>query len=240
MAANDGVSLICADAVHEYCVRVFRKLDVAEEDAHITADVLVAADLRGVDSHGVARLRRYVHGLLNGKMLPHPDVQVIHETATTALIDDGAGLGQPISYRAMRKAIDKAQEFGTGFVTVRNSNHYGIAGHYAMMALDHDCIGISMTNAASSVVPAFGRKAMLGTNPVALAAPGGNERPYVLDMATSVVPECGISQVRNWGRRRTLATETETHLNLPAHVEFSKNGGCRNICRPRSVAVHSR
>jgi LDH2 family malate/lactate/ureidoglycolate dehydrogenase len=88
----------------------------------------------------------------------------------------------------MEKAIQKAQDYGAGFVTVRNSNHYGIAGYYAMMALEHDCIGISMTNAAVLVVPTFGRDAMLGTNPIAIAAPAGNERPFVLDMATSTVP----------------------------------------------------
>jgi LDH2 family malate/lactate/ureidoglycolate dehydrogenase len=97
-------------------------------------------------------------------------------------------MGQPVSYRAMEKAIHRARDLGAGFVTVRNSNHFGIAGYYAMMALEHDCIGISMTNAAVLVVPTFGRDAMLGTNPISVAAPGGEERPFVLDMATSTVP----------------------------------------------------
>ena len=121
-------------------------------------------------------------------MVAQPEVQVITETPTTALIDAGAGLGQPVSYRAMGRAIQKARDLGAGFVTVRNSNHYGIAGYYAMMALEHDCIGISMTNAAVLVVPTFGRDAMLGTNPISVAAPAGQERPFVLDMATSTVP----------------------------------------------------
>jgi len=177
-----------AEPLKDFCVRVFQKMGVPEADARITADVLVTANLRGVDSHGVARLRRYVDGLQSGMMVAQPEVQVVTETPATALIDAGAGLGQPVSYRAMEKAIEKALDVGAGFVTVRNSNHYGIAGYYAMMALDHDCIGISMTNAAVLVVPTFGRDAMLGTNPIAVAAPADRERPFVLDMATSTVP----------------------------------------------------
>ena len=172
----------------DFCVRVFRKLGVPEGDARITAEALVIADLRGIDSHGVARLRRYVDGLRTGIMLANPKIKVVRETPATALIDAGAGLGQPVSHRAMRKAIDKAKKVGAGFVTVCNSNHYGIAGYYAMMALEHDCIGMSMTNADVLVVPTFGRNAMLGTNPIAVAAPAGKERPFVMDMATSTVP----------------------------------------------------
>ncbi|TEU10095.1 MAG: Ldh family oxidoreductase [Anaerolineales bacterium] len=177
-----------AESLKRFCERVFQKMGISEEDARITAAVLVAADLRGIDSHGVARLRRYVNGLRDGMIVACPQVRVMTETPVTALIDAGAGLGQPISRRAMQKAIQKAQALGAGFVTVRNSNHYGIAGYYAMMALEHDCIGISMTNASVLVVPTFGRDAMLGTNPISVAAPAGQEWPFVLDMATSTVP----------------------------------------------------
>ncbi len=177
-----------AETLRHFCQQVFERLEVPEEEAAITADVLVAADLRGIDSHGVARLKRYVNGLRTGRMIANPRVQVIKETLSTALIDGGGGLGQPIGVRAMRLAIEKAREGGAGFVAVRNSNHYGIAGYYAIMALDSDCIGISMTNASPLVVPTFGREAILGTNPISVAAPAGQERPFVLDMATSVVP----------------------------------------------------
>jgi len=180
-------SRVWAEPLTDFCVQVFIKMGVSEEDARITTNVLVTADLRGTHSHGVARLRRYVQGIRDGMMIPQPDTQVITETPVTALIDAGGGLGQPVSYRAMESAIQKAKEYGAGFVTVRNSNHYGIAGYYAMMALEHDCIGISMTNAAVLVVPTFGRDSMLGTNPIAVAAPAGQERPFVLDMATSTV-----------------------------------------------------
>jgi LDH2 family malate/lactate/ureidoglycolate dehydrogenase len=181
-------TIVQPDALRAFCVRVFEKLDVPTADAEITADVLLSANLRGIDSHGVARLRRYVKGLQDGVMLAQPQEKVISQSLTTALIDAGAGLGQPVSYRAMELAIERANEYGSGFVTVRNSNHYGIAGYYAMMALEHDMIGISMTNAAVLVLPTFGRDARLGTNPIAVAAPAGQELPFVLDMATSTVP----------------------------------------------------
>ena len=179
---------IHAEPLKAFCRRVFEKLDVPPEDAEVTADNLVLADLRGISSHGVARLRRYVNGLRDGIMVARPRVEITHETTTTALIDGGAGLGQPVSAQAMHLAIQKAKEVGTGFVAVRNSNHYGIAGYYALMALKEQMIGISMTNAAVLVVPTFGRDAMLGTNPISVAVPAGQERAFVLDMSTSTVP----------------------------------------------------
>jgi len=208
MAAETGYR-VRAESLRDFCVRVFQKMGVPEEDARITADVLVAADLRGIDSHGVARLRRYVNGLRDGMMVARPDVQVMTEAPATALVDAGAGLGQPVSYRAMEKAIQKAQDYGAGFVTVRNSNHYGIAGYYAMMALEHDCIGISMTNADVLVVPTFGRNAMLGTNPIAVAAPAGRERPFVLDMATSTVPRGKLEVYNRLGKPVPLGWATD-------------------------------
>ena len=177
-----------AEPLKAFCREVFEKLNVPPQDAQVTADNLVLADLRGISSHGVARLRRYVNGLRDGMMVARPDVQVVHETKTTALIDGGAGLGQPVSARAMRLAINKAQDVGAGLVAVRNSNHYGIAAYYPLMALEQEMIGISMTNAAVLVAPTFGRDAMLGTNPISVAAPAGAEPAFVLDMATSTVP----------------------------------------------------
>ncbi len=174
-------------ALKEFATQIFVKMGVPAEDAKVTTDVLVAADLRGIDSHGVARTRRYVDGLRDGIMLAKPDIQLAHETPVTALLDGGAGLGQVVGVRAMRLAVKKASKMGLGFVTVRNSNHYGIAGYYAMMALEEELIGISMTNSATLVVPTFGRDAVLGTNPMSIAVPTGKERPFVLDMATSVV-----------------------------------------------------
>jgi len=198
-----------AEDLLNFCQRVFEKLGIPEQDARITSDVLVMADLRGIDSHGVARLRRYVDGLRTGVMVAKPEVTVLRETPATALIDAGAGLGQPVSHQAMQKAIQKAVEVGAGFVALRNSNHYGIAGYYAMMALEHDCIGMSMTNADVLVVPTFGRDAMLGTNPVAVAAPANKERPFVLDMATSTVPRGKLEVYERQGKPVPMGWATD-------------------------------
>ena len=175
------------DVLKSFCIEALEKLQVTKEDARIVADVLVEADLRGIDSHGVARMSRYVSGIQGGMMKPKAKPRVVHETSSTATIDADAGLGQPVSYMAMRMAIDKAREHGVGFVAVRNSNHYGIAGYYAMMALTEDMIGICTTNTEVIVVPTFARNAMFGTNPIAIAVPAGKMRPFVLDMSTSTV-----------------------------------------------------
>lgn len=127
-------------------------------------------------------------GLKERSIQPVDESRVIKETKATALIDAGQSLGQVAGYRAMEVAIRKARDTAVGVVAVRNSNHYGIAGYYAMMALEHDLIGVSMTNSAPLVVPTFGRTAALGTNPISVAAPASKEKPFVLDMATSVVP----------------------------------------------------
>jgi len=227
--AETGVR-VRAERLKDFCVRVFQKMDVPEENARITAEVLVTADLRGIDSHGVARLRRYRDGLRDGMMVARPEVQVVSETPATALIDAGAGLGQPVSHRAMERAIQKALDVGAGFVTVRNSNHFGIAGYYAMMALEHDCIGISMTNAATLVTPTFGRDAMLGTNPISVAAPAGEELPFVLDMATSTVPRGKLEVYNRLEKPIPLGwatDETGTPTDEPARVleNFKQRAG---------------
>ncbi len=168
---------------------VFARLGVPAEDARTAADVLVHADLLGIDSHGVARLAGhpgYVPGLKSGIIKANARPRVVSETASTALLDGDAGLGGVVSTRAMSLAIEKAKEAAVGVVTVTNSHHFGIACHYAMLALAHGMIGISMTNAAPQVVPTNGKHALLGTNPLSVAVPAGKERPFILDMATSV------------------------------------------------------
>jgi LDH2 family malate/lactate/ureidoglycolate dehydrogenase len=183
----EGEECFDAEKLMSFCTEVLERLGVPHEDARITADVLVAADLRGIDSHGVARMNRYVSGIQQGMMRPKANPRLIHETSSTATIDGDAGLGQPVSHRAMQLAIKKAREHSLGFVAVRNSNHFGIAGYYALMALKEDMIGICTTNSEVLVVPTFARNAMLGTNPIAIAVPSGQECPFVLDMSTSTV-----------------------------------------------------
>lgn len=190
-----------AEDLRQYVVRFFQNYGVPEEDARIAAEVLVEADLRGVDSHGVIRLDTY-YGirLRTGRLDPATPMRVLRETMASVAYDAGTGLGQVAGYRAMQRCIEKAREAGVAMATVRNSNHYGIAGYYAMMALPHDMIGISFTNSQPLVAPTYGRTAILGTNPIAVAAPAGTNRPYVLDMATSIVPIGRITVYQKAGK----------------------------------------
>lgn len=180
--------------LHDYVVRFFTHLGVPPEDARIVADVLLSADLRGVNSHGIIRLYNYYGDrLLTGRTNPLSPVTTVRESPVTLALDGGNGMGQVVAHQAMQRCLEKAKTAGAALVTVRNSNHYGIAGYYAMMALPEDMIGISLTNSQPLVVPTYGRTALLGTNPIAVAVPAGTERPYVLDMATSIVPKGKVS-----------------------------------------------
>ena len=164
---------------------IFLKIGCSQNDAAIATETLLSADLRGVDSHGVARLTGYVRLWEAQRVNATPTIKIIHETPSTAVVDGDAGLGLVVAPFAMQIAIDKAKNVGTGWVSVQNSNHYGIAGHHAMMALQHEMIGISMTNASALVAPTFSKDKMLGTNPIAVAIPAGNEQPFVADFATT-------------------------------------------------------
>jgi LDH2 family malate/lactate/ureidoglycolate dehydrogenase len=170
------------------CTRVLTNLHVPEEEAQITSDILVSADLRGIESHGVSRLPRYAKRLMNGWIRPAAKLTLKNETPVSVLVDGENSLGQVVAYRVMQRCIEKAKKSHLAFATVTNSNHIGIAGYYAMMALKEDMIGICMTNAWPLVVPTLGIEPILGTNPVAFAVPAKNELPFVLDMATSVIP----------------------------------------------------
>ncbi len=147
---------IKVDALQEFTINVFNKLGVPLEDAKIAADILITADQRGTGSHGLQRLRRYTNGLKTGVMKPVAALKVLKETPNTLLISGEDGLGQVVSYKTMKLVIDKALKNNIAFAAVRDSNHYGIAGYYSMMALDHDLIGLSITNSAPMVVPTYG------------------------------------------------------------------------------------
>lgn len=164
---------------------VFLKIGCSETNADIATKVLLSADLRGVDSHGIARLTGYVRLWEVGRINSNPSIQIVHETLSTAVIDGDKGLGLVVAPAAMQVAIDKAKNVGTGWVSVKNSNHFGIAGFHAMMALESDMIGIAMTNASALVAPTFSVERLLGTNPIAVAIPAGVEPPFVADFATT-------------------------------------------------------
>ena len=183
-----GMTRVDHKKLTRFVRRNFEQLGVPTADAEVAARVLVASDLRGVDTHGVIRFSPnawYVKWLKEGSMTAKPNIHVVNESASSALIDGDKGMGMVVGHRAMEIAIEKAKKSGVAMVSVRNSRHYGMSAYYSMLALPHDMIGIAMTNASRLVVPTFGRDPKFGTNPMAFAVPTNRERPFVLDMATN-------------------------------------------------------
>ncbi len=169
----------------DFSYAIFKKIGCSDADASLATEVLLSADLRGIDSHGLARLSGYVRLWEANRINATPNIQVVHESPSTAVIDGDSGLGLVVAPKAMELAIAKAEKAGTGWVAVRNSNHFGIAGYHSMMALKHDMIGWAMTNASPLVAPTFSVERLLGTNPISIAIPADKEPPFVLDMATT-------------------------------------------------------
>jgi LDH2 family malate/lactate/ureidoglycolate dehydrogenase len=164
---------------------VFLAIGCSAEHATLAADVLLLSDLRGIDSHGVARLVGYVRLWEKQRINATPNITIVHQTPTTATVDGDAGLGLVVAPFAMKLAIQKAEQYGSGWVAVRNSNHFGIAGYHALLAVEKDMIGFAMTNASPLVAPTFSNERLLGTNPMCYAFPAGKYPPVVIDMATS-------------------------------------------------------
>ena len=169
----------------DFSKSIFKKIGCSDVHADTATTSLLSADLRGIDSHGVARLSGYTRLWEIKRVNATPDIKIIHETPSTAVVDGDSGLGLVIAPFAMQIAIEKAKQVGTGWVSVQNSNHFGIAAHHAMMALENDMIGIAMTNASPLVAPTFSIDKMLGTNPICVAAPAGKEPPFVADLSTT-------------------------------------------------------
>lgn len=187
-----------------FTASVLEAIGHSAEHAALAADVLVSADLRGVDSHGVARLRGYINLWKNKRMNPNPQIRIEHETPSTATVDGDLGLGLVVAPQAMNIAIEKAKQVGTGWVAINNSNHYGIAGYHAMMALEHDMIGFSFTNATPTTAPTFGKDRMLGTNPIAVTFPTKQQPPFVADFSTTTAAVGKLEILQ----RKNLSTPT--------------------------------
>ena len=183
----------------EFCTRVFLHFGVPKGDAMQAAEVLARADLRGIDSHGVGRMHTYFDMLTLGRINPTPKIKIVRSTPSTATIDGDNGLGLVVGPQANRIAMDIAEKYGTGWVSVCNTNHFGIAGYYALQALERDLIGWAMTNSTKLVAPLWGAERMLGTNPIAIAFPGKEEPPIVIDMATSAAAYGKIEIARRKG-----------------------------------------
>lgn len=216
---------------------IFRAMDMPEADAALAADVLVSADLRGVESHGVSNmLRVYVQRFREGSLNPRPDWRVTRERPGTATIDSDRGLGLVVAPHAMRLAIDKARRVGVGAVTIGNGRHLGMAAYHAMLALPHDMIGYCLTGGGVLTVPTFGAVPRLGANPHAWAVPADREPAFVLDISSSAVAGNKIGLLRRNGRTALpgwLADDKGTPIMEeappPAHTWLLPLGGTREI-----------
>jgi len=173
--------------LRKFIQNLFIKIGCSSTDASTIADVLIRAELRGIPSHGLLRIPDYIMLYESGRINPVPQINIVHETPSTAVVDGDRAFGMIAAKKSMQIAIEKAAVVGTGWVSTRNSNHFGIAGYYAMMALEHDMIGIAMTNANPLVAPTFSVSKLLGTNPVAVAIPAANQPPFVADFATTPI-----------------------------------------------------
>ncbi|HEX6224134.1 MAG TPA: Ldh family oxidoreductase [Chryseolinea sp.] len=211
--------------LERFALSVFEKIGCPPAQAKIATEVLLRADLRGIDSHGIARLSGYVRLWNKKRVNSTPDIRVIHESPSTAVVDGDSGLGLVVAPAAMEIAIQKARQAGTGWVSVKNSNHFGIAGFHAMMALEHDMIGIAMTNASPLVAPTFSVERLLGTNPIAVAIPAGQQPPFVADFATTTAANGKLEILQ----RKNLAAPigwVQTKTGMPStDPNEAKSGG---------------
>ena len=204
---------------------VFKAMGCSDADAELATKVLLSADLRGIDSHGIARLSGYVRLWEAGRINAIPNIRITYETPSTAVVDGDAGLGLVVAPFAMQVAIDKAKTCGTGWVSVKNSNHYGIAGYHAMMALPHDMIGISMTNASALVAPTFSSERMLGTNPICVAVPAGEETPMVADFATTTAANGKLEILQRKNEEAPIGWVQDKYGEDTTDANILKDGG---------------
>lgn len=203
----------------------FLSIGCSEEDATTASEVLLSADLRGIDSHGLARLSGYVRLWEVGRVNTKPAIRVVHETPSTAVVDGDSGLGLVVAPYAMNVALQKAAMAGTGWVSVRNSNHFGIAGYHAMKALEHDMIGIALTNASPLVAPTFSKERLLGTNPICVAIPAGEEPPFIADMATTTAANGKLEVLQRKGEDAPSGWMQDAEGNIVTNADAVKKGG---------------
>lgn len=218
---------------------LFQHIGCSEEEAKIASEVLLASETRGIKSHGLLRLKEYVNLWRTKRLAENPQFSIVHQTPSTALVDGGKALGLVTAPKAMDLAIEKAKLAGTGWVAVRNSYHYGIAGYYAMKALPHDMIGISMTNANPLVAPTYSQKPMLGTNPIAIAIPAGVEEDFIADFATAPVNRGKLEMMHTKGEEAPsgLVQDKGGHATTQANI-LSHGGAIKTLGGPVEKGGH--
>ncbi len=189
------------DTMERFMRDALKAVGVPEEDAKICADILITSDKRGIDSHGINRLKPiYIDRIKDGILNPVTRMEIVKEGPATAVVDGHNGMGHVIGKKSMAIAIEKARTYGLGMVTVRNSSHYGIAGYFTIMAANENMIGITGTNARPSIAPTFGVENMLGTNPLVFGIPTDEEFPFVIDCATSITQRGKIEVYARQGK----------------------------------------
>jgi LDH2 family malate/lactate/ureidoglycolate dehydrogenase len=213
------------EQLSQFALAVFKKIGCPEEQAVLATKVLLSADLRGIDSHGIARLSGYVRLWESQRVNATPDVRVVHESPSTAVVDGDGGLGLVVAPHAMKIAIEKARVAGTGWVAVKHSNHFGIAGYHAMMALEHDMIGIAMTNASPLVAPTFSVERLLGTNPIAVAIPADTQPPFVADFATTTAANGKLEILQRKGLDAPIGWIQKKNGEASINANELKDGG---------------
>lgn len=213
------------DYLFNFTAEVFAKMGCERVDAEKTAKVFLAAELRGLPSHGMIRIKDYFQLWEAKRINTKPNIRIVHETPSTAVVDADGAIGMIAATRSMEIAMEKAEKAGTGWVSTRGSNHYGIAGYYAMMALQQDMIGMSMTNANPLVAPPGSISKMLGTNPIAVAVPAGKNKPYVADFATTPIARGKLAVAEKKGEK-TLLGYVQDKDGVPSNdPAILKDGG---------------
>jgi L-2-hydroxycarboxylate dehydrogenase (NAD+) len=213
------------NSLYNFAQQVFLKIGCSPAHAATATKVLLSADLRGVDSHGIARLMGYVRLWEVGRVNSNPNITTIYETPSTATVDGDSGLGLVIAPHAMQIAIQKAEQVSTGWVAVQNSNHFGIAGIHAMLALPHNMIGIAMTNASALVAPTFSTEKLLGTNPIAVAVPAGLQAPFVADFATTTAANGKLEILQRKQQQTPTGWVQDAQGNATNNANILKEGG---------------
>jgi L-2-hydroxycarboxylate dehydrogenase (NAD+) len=211
--------------LEKFALAIFEKIGCPPEQAAQAAEVLLKADLRGIDSHGIARLSGYVRLWNKKRVNSSPNIRVLHQSPSTAVVDGDAGLGLVVAPYAMEIAIQKAEKVGTGWVAVNNSNHFGIAGYHAMMALQHDMIGIAMTNASPLVAPTFSIERLLGTNPIAVAIPADKQPAFVADFATTTAANGKLEILQRKNQAAPVGWVQTRHGKSSTDPNEAKMGG---------------
>jgi len=211
--------------LEEFTCKVFEKMGCSPGHARMAADVFIAAELRGYSSHGMIRIKDYFQLWEANRINVKPDIRIVHESPSTAVVDGDGAIGMIAATRSMEIAIEKAKNAGTGWVSTRGSNHYGIAGYYSMMALEHDMIGICMTNANPLVAPTHSISRMLGTNPIAVAVPAGKYPPFVADFSTTPIARGKLAVAAKKGEKVPLGYVQDASGMPSDNPDILKEGG---------------